>query len=226
MSSNTNRMVLKRPQVGDSFLTQDFFDNYTTLDSYPGLFPCTSGTRPGAWGANQNGMCISETDTGLIWRWDGAKFVRMCPKGVLGFGEISVDFATALTTAQTAVSVAVTVPATTVGSTTKRITLTASAYLVDNGTSTTLGACEVSIRRDPGDVVIKTFSCRGRPNTAASPLDWGSWFSAVVSDDPGVSGGSFTYKLSLNSLAAVGGTSTIRATATNRASLTVKELGV
>lgn len=226
MSSNTNRMVLKRPQVGDPFLTQDFFDNFTTLDSYPGPFPCTSGTRPGAWGANQNGMCISETDTGLLWRWDGTKFTRLAPKGVLGYGEISVDFATALTTAQTAISVAVTVPATTVGSTTKRITLTSSMYQVDNGTSTTLGACEVSVRRDPGDVLIKAFLCRGRPSTATSQLDWGSGLSVSISDDPGVSGGSFTYRLCLNSLAAVGGTSTIRATAGSKASLTVKELGV
>jgi len=226
LSSLTTRLGIKRPQIGDSFLTQDTFDNYTLLDTYPGSFPCTSGTRPGTWGAGQNGMFISETDTGLLWRWDGTKFTRYNPKGVLNYGEIAVDFATAATTAQTAISVVAVVPATTVGSTTKRIELTASAYLVDNGTSTTLGACEVSIRRDPGDVLIKTFSCRGRPNTAASPLDWGSGLNIVVSDDPGVAGGSFTYKLSLNSIVAVGGTSTIRATATNKASLTVKEVGV
>lgn len=73
MSSQTTRMKLKRPDGTDPFLRQDFVDNLNTQDQYPGLYPCTSTTRP-VWGAAQNGMCIVETDTRRILQWYGTSW--------------------------------------------------------------------------------------------------------------------------------------------------------
>jgi hypothetical protein len=69
--------------LADTFSTAQYNANWNALDNYPGLFVCTSTSRP-AWGANQNGMRISETDTGLLWTWNGTAFVRTHGIGNLG----------------------------------------------------------------------------------------------------------------------------------------------
>jgi hypothetical protein len=168
-------------------------------------------------------MHIWETDTALLWRWNGTIFVRCYPLGLLGDpAEISADFATAATTATAAITTTVTVPATTAGSTTKRIRVSASWYGLDNGTSTTLGACEVSLYR--GAVLLKSQIARGRPTTATSPLDWG--VGGTIEAYDASPAGANTYTLRINSLASVGGTTTLRASATTRAHLAVAEEGL
>ena len=224
MSSPSPRIGLKRPLGADGWLLQDFVDNFNLLDAMPGVTPCTSGAgRPSTWGASQNGMYISETDTGLLWRWNGSIFVRAHPVGLLADpSEIAADFPTASTTAVAAITANVTVPATTAGSTTKRIRVSASWYALDNGTSTTLGACEVSLWR--GAVALKTMQWRGRPNTAASPLDWGTGGTIEAWDAPAA--GAQTYTLRVNSLASIGGTTYLRASPTTKATLAVIEEGL
>ena len=83
MPTATTRLGLSKPLGADNFSVTDFQQNYDKIDAAPGITICTSGTRPGGWGANQNGMVILETDTGLMWRWDGTKFVRVSAKGHL-----------------------------------------------------------------------------------------------------------------------------------------------
>lgn len=225
MSSTSPRLGLVRPVTADSFQTSDHFNNLTLLDGFPGVFICTSGTRPGSWGAAHTGMLIFETDTSLMWRWNGTIFVRHMPVGLLGTTDLTTDFSTAATSATTAISCAVTVPPTTVGSTTKRIRVSGSWNALDNGTSTTLGACEVSLYR--ASTALKTLLWRGRPNTAASPLDWGMGGTIEAYDDAGgVAGGALTYTLRINSIASVGGTSTLRASAAAHAQLAVTETGL
>lgn len=70
MSGTTPRLGLKTWDQSDPFLRQDFNDNSARLDSSPGAFLCTSGSRP-AWGANQSGMRIYETDTRREVVWTG-----------------------------------------------------------------------------------------------------------------------------------------------------------
>lgn len=71
MSSTTPRLGLILPDGPDLFERTDFVNNYDKIDQYPGLFPCTSTTRP-VWGPDQNGQCIIETDTRRILVWLGS----------------------------------------------------------------------------------------------------------------------------------------------------------
>lgn len=217
-------MALERPLSGHGFQRSEWFDNLTIVDNYPGQFICTSGTRPGSWGAAHDGMIIFETDTRLAWRWDATntKFVRLSPAGVLGQSTITADDSTASTTPVSVISSAVTVPAFTTGSTTKRIKVEASWYAIENGTDTTLGAAEVSILR--GTTVIKKLRLRGRLNTSTEELEWGEGGTIVAWDDP--TAGAQTYHLAINSVASVGGTTYLRASATTPADLVVSEVGV
>lgn len=222
MSTLTPRLGLKRPDTSDGFVTLDHYNNLTALDAYPGLFICTSGTRPVGWGASHSGMRIWETNTNLEWRWDGAAFVRVYPLGLLGYSEITADFSTALTSPQTAITTNVTVPATNAGSTTKRIRVSATAYQVVNGTTTTLGSAEVSLYR--GATALKVMLVRGRPYDVSDPLENGEGVTIEAYDD--AAAGAQTYTLRINSIAAIGGTTVLEAAATAPAHLSVTEVGL
>lgn len=225
MSTLTPNMGLGQPEESDPFGYDTIALLAATIDLYPGTYKCTSSTRPSGWGGAQSGMHIWETDRALLWRWNGSAFVRANPLGLLATPtEITADFPTASTTPDTAISAAVTVPATNAGSTTKRIKIEGSWYALDNGTATTLGVCEVSILRDPGAVLVKILRWPGRPSTSADPLEWGPGGTIVGWDNP--TAGAVTYRLCVNSVASVGGTSTLRATSTAKATLAVSEVGL
>lgn len=228
MPSNTTRMGIPRPILGDAADVTGTYDALTVIDGFPGIKPVADATARAAltWGAGQAGMIIIQTDQKTLWYWTGTAFERYQGRGMLGSADITSDFATALTTAQTAISCAVTVPETHSTSTTARIRVIGSFYAIDNGTLSTLGACEVSLLRDPGAVVLKKFRWPGRPDTAAAAMDWGGGGSIEGLDTPAVAGGSYTYRLCVNSIAAVGGTSTLRAAASYPATLSVEEVGV
>jgi hypothetical protein len=70
MSTTSQHLGLKINDGSDPFLRADFTQNYNTLDQYPGVWICTSTTRP-TWGAGQTGMLIQETDTRRTMLWTG-----------------------------------------------------------------------------------------------------------------------------------------------------------
>lgn len=76
MSTTSQHMGMKIPDGSDPFLRTDFVQNWNTLDQYPGVWICTSTTRP-AWGAAQAGMMILETDTRRTLMWSGTTFKEM-----------------------------------------------------------------------------------------------------------------------------------------------------
>lgn len=76
MSTNSQHLGLKIPDGSDPFLRTDFVQNYNTLDKFPGVWICTSTTRP-SWGAAQAGMCIMETDTRRQMLWTGTTWREM-----------------------------------------------------------------------------------------------------------------------------------------------------
>lgn len=89
----TTKMGLMKPTALDPFSTAGIAANWQMIDDSPGTLVCTSTTRPGwgvtqAWGVNQAGREIIETDTvyQLRWRFDGTKFVRVSAIGVLTNG--------------------------------------------------------------------------------------------------------------------------------------------
>lgn len=88
MSQRTPRQNLIVNNGSDPFLLSDFVTNLNTLDSAPGIAPCTSSTRP-VWGANQSGRLIYETDTRRIIAWSGTAWVE--PTAATGEWHASVN---------------------------------------------------------------------------------------------------------------------------------------
>lgn len=86
MSGTTPRMGLKTFDSSDPFLRQDFNDNASKLDASPGVFLCTSASRP-AWGASQAGMRIYESDTRreLVWTGTAWREVLTAPPAWSGY---------------------------------------------------------------------------------------------------------------------------------------------
>lgn len=225
MPSASPRIGIQRPLSADPFDVQDFYDNYTLIDSYPGTFVCTSSTRPTTWGASQKGIEIVETDTMLKWMWTGTAFVRSSPVGVLGSSNLTSDFTTTATSststspAATAISCTVAIPATNSASVTKRIRVTGSYYLIDNDS----GICEVTLYRDTTLLYQASLSGETGATTESSR---GSGGSIVGFDFPSTAGGSTTYTLRVNSLSSPGGTTTLSASGTSPATLMIEEVGV
>jgi hypothetical protein len=60
---------LKLNDETDPFQLSDFTANYQILDASPGVFICTSTTRPN-WGANQNGRLIFMSDLKQLSYWN------------------------------------------------------------------------------------------------------------------------------------------------------------
>ena len=102
--TQTNILGLKRHTLSDDFQIQDYTDNWLVLDPSPGIFICTSGTRPATWGSAQEGRLIFEKDTTLLWRWSGTEFVLSGPKGTVAHDGVLTPQATTLTTYSAAVS--------------------------------------------------------------------------------------------------------------------------
>jgi hypothetical protein len=76
------RLSLLKPAESDPFVTDDIADNWQKIDDHPGARVCLSTSRP-VWTNAQAGMLISETDTGLLWRWTGSAWARPYPTGRL-----------------------------------------------------------------------------------------------------------------------------------------------
>ena len=86
MAPKTQRLRLNNPGTNDPFVVSDLSENWDVLDAHPGVFICTSSTRP-TWGSSNNGQLIYETDRQLYWswRWSGSSgsFVRVAASGLL-----------------------------------------------------------------------------------------------------------------------------------------------
>jgi hypothetical protein len=61
---------LKLNSATDPFLLSDFVGNWTILDGSPGIYVCTSSSRP-AWTAAQAGRLIFMTDYACLSFWSG-----------------------------------------------------------------------------------------------------------------------------------------------------------
>ena len=230
MPSPTPRVGLPRPLAGEAFIPRTSWSAiFDQLDALPGIHICTSTTHPGmggglaAWGTAHTGMFIFETDTNLLWRWSGSQFNRAEPVGLLGQAQLATPYATSATAPAVALSVSVTVPATHVGSTAKRIKVSAAWKQIDNGDASNGGLTIVTLRRQPGNVVLQTQNAIGRPNSAVNPLDRGSGGTIFGLDN--FAGGAAVYELCINADATVGGASSLRADASNPATIVVEEIG-
>lgn len=87
MSTLSQHMGLKIPDGSDPFLRTDFVQNYNTQDKYPGVWICTSTTRP-TWGSGQAGMLIMETDTRRTMMWSGTTWREMLTGPAVWYGSM------------------------------------------------------------------------------------------------------------------------------------------
>jgi len=65
---------LKLNSATDPFLLSDFIGNWTILDGSPGVFVCTSSSRP-SWTAAQAGRLIFMTDWKALSYWTGTAWL-------------------------------------------------------------------------------------------------------------------------------------------------------
>ena len=81
MSTTTDKLGLKKPAGTDPFLLTDFNSNTDLIDRAPGVYYCTSTTRP-TWSSPQAGRMILETDTKKMFIWPGSgSFVEVVNSG-------------------------------------------------------------------------------------------------------------------------------------------------
>lgn len=74
MATFSTYLGLKLNGASDPFLLSDFIANWTILDGAPGVFICTSSSRP-AWTAAQGGRLIFMTDYECLSFWNGTAWL-------------------------------------------------------------------------------------------------------------------------------------------------------
>jgi hypothetical protein len=104
VATPTKNLKLMSPTTSSQFSTADIAGNWGKIDAAPGVFICTSTSRP-TLVANQAGRKIYETDTDLDWTWTGTLWRRTAPKGLLkttsggnALAQRTTDFQTTSTT--------------------------------------------------------------------------------------------------------------------------------
>lgn len=223
MPTPSPRLGLKLPTTADAFSTQDIHDNWDLLDDYPGIFICTSGTRP-EWGAAQAGMRIHETNTGLDWRWDGTQFLRTSPMGMLktttggwARAQRTTDFSTTSQTYVVAVSLSnVVVPA---GNRTLQLVVTFPR--AENSAGMSAIAIFRSVTANTGTQEGGWWASGDSTNPTAGAQGQGGTFIAWIPG--GLAAGTYSWSVQLRASTA-GGTSILRAGTTTPCELSVIEV--
>lgn len=197
MPVTSTRLGLAKPVTSDSFTTAGLSSNLQILDTFPGIYICTSSTRP-TWGANQAGMRIYETDTDTEWRWTGSVWVRVRPRGWLGGNKRTGDYADGSGVFGVVVQQAsIVVPA---GSLHVEITASWWKIVIPGGES-----AEMALYRGATQLV------------AWQPFGSGGAFAFTEQPAPGT----YTYSLQFRGIGATG--STLKADATHPCSIDLKE---
>lgn len=88
MSTSSQHLSLILNDPTDPFKREDFLTNWGKIDQYPGVFICTSTTRP-TWTANQAGQLIYETDSRRTLSWNGTTWHAGTPLPLTWTGAIS-----------------------------------------------------------------------------------------------------------------------------------------
>lgn len=197
-----------RHTTSDLFHISDYFVNWERLDDAPGLWICESNDRP-LWGERQEGMSIYETDTQLIWTWDGSGWDRLIPRGLLGINSATTAVDTTSTSFQTALSTNVNVVE---GNRYHQITVSAP------GVHSTEDLTEVAIFRD--STQLQAWFQQG--GVDSGPEHQPRPIAHTLFDLP--TPGTINYSLRYRAVSGLGGTSTIEAGANSPIQISVVEV--
>lgn len=222
MPTPTARLGLLKPSTSDAFSTADIAANWAKIDQYPGNYVCTSTTRP-SWGSAQQGMSISEADTGLVWRWTGTAFVRASPKGLLtttGGGWARGQRTTTASTTSTTMVVAVSIDNVVVPAGNRTLMLTAT-WGQAMSTTGILGMYFMRSNVNNSGAYLAGWWQAG-DSTSPSPGANGQGGSFITFEPGGLAAG--TYNWSLQFRVNTTGTATIVASSTTPIEIAVIEI--
>ena len=228
MPTPTSRLGLLKPSTSDVFSTSDLAANWQKIDDNPGVYLCTSTTRP-TWGAAHKGREIMETDTLLKWIWTGSAgaggFVRSAPTGLLKTTSgawARAQRTTSATSSSNLYSVMLTLANVVVPPGSRTLMITATWPRVFNSTS---GVSALGI--------FRTATANGTPrvgswyvagdSTSPVPGANGSGGSYVTFEPGGLAAGTYTYTFQLARYGTTG-TSTVSADSTTPVELSIIEI--
>jgi hypothetical protein len=154
-------------------------------------------------------MSIFETDTNLVWTWNGTSFERLLPRGLLQSGERTSNISNTSTAFITAVTAAVTIPDG--GRPVLCMVEGPGAYDTNNITRLAIfrGSTQVQAWTQPG-------------SNGAAAIDKPRPVSMSAKDTPGI--GSFTYTLQFATVTGFGGTATLQAAGDSPLALHILEV--
>lgn len=223
MPTPSSRLGLLVPARADQFVTADLETNLDKLDDYPGIYVCTSTSRP-AWGAAQVGMLISETDTGLTWRWMGTAtgWVRTGPKGLMSRNTSGTNLSTTSTSFVNLLATSlVTWPA---GARTAQITVT-----FNYGFNNTTGLLTIGVARGivNNSGLIQAWQWAG-DNDGSSGTGTKGAGTSLTCYDANLGPGTYQWSLQLRACGAygqnAGGSAVLAATGAGSITITVTEI--
>jgi len=102
MPNFSARLRLKKPTPSDGFDTDTIAANWQLVDDFPGTW-ISAAASPPAWGIPHTGMLWSQSDTGIVWLWNGTSFVRPYSVGSIGSASRTSNFTEAVGTFTTVV---------------------------------------------------------------------------------------------------------------------------
>lgn len=224
MPTPTARLALLKPSNPDPFVTADIAGNWQKIDDIPGYRICTSSTRP-SWSAAHAGMLIVETDTGLIWRWDGSAFKRIAPAGLLRTTGGAVAIAsrtTSFATSSTTFVIALSLTSVVVPDGNRAILLLLAGDHAENTNGAFTGAVWRGNTANSGTQLCQ-FTLVG-DSTSPTAGAQGGQFAFQAWEAAGMAAGTYSWSFQIRSSVTYGGTSNVSATATSPLKLAAVEL--
>jgi hypothetical protein len=211
MTTQTARLQLNTHTLADVFQLSDYTHNWSQIDGSPGVYITTSGAHP-VWGDAQLGRVIFETDTKLLWYWDGSAFQRVGGKGLIS-DLTAGERTTAISTTSTTYQVGTSVTATVIAGGRPHLVLVAGP-----GVKNSSGLTELGIYRD--NTALQEWAQYG--GTGGTVAEQPRPVFALALDLPAA--GTYNYILNFRASAAFGGTSTLNASTTSPLGIFVVEL--
>lgn len=164
-------------------------------------------------------VLLYETDTDLIWRWDGAGWHRTAKRGLLGIARREVDYSNAATSFTDVVETAsIHVP-----DGHQALMVTVTWPRLENTTGSFVLALLRRNADDTGEVMVDEWDGTG-DSTSPTPGAGGQGGTYIAWENAGLDEGDYKWAFAARSVAGIGGTTTIPADSAKRITIAVAEV--